>query len=119
VVCIKPARLGGLGEALDAVAWCTGHGVPWWIGGMFESGVGRRVTTAVAALAGPSLPGDLAPPATYLANDVVGPEALRMDPSTGVCTVVVDEGPGTGPAPDEAAIEIHRVRGVGMAVSDL
>jgi o-succinylbenzoate synthase len=114
VVCIKPARLGGIGEALDVVAWCTAHGVPWWLGGMFESGMGRRVTTALAALPGPVLPGDLAPPATYLAADLVAPVASRTDPRTGWLTVDVDQGPGTGPLPEEEAIESHRIRGVAL-----
>jgi O-succinylbenzoate synthase len=112
VVCIKPARLGGVGEALGAMAWCTEHAVPWWLGGMFESGVGRRVITALAALPGPTLAGDLAPPATYLSADLVAPVECRADPRTGWCTVVVDEGPGTGPVPGEAAIESHRVRSI-------
>lgn len=119
VVCIKPARLGGIGAALDTIDWCTGHGTPWWIGGMFESGVGRRVTTTLAALPGPSLPGDLAPPATYLAGDLVTPVTWRRDPPSGYGTVVLDQGPGTGPPPDQEAIETYRVRGAGVAVSDI
>ncbi len=57
VVCVKPSRLGGIGAALDVIDWCRSVGVTWWIGGMFESGVARRALVALAALAGPTLPG--------------------------------------------------------------
>jgi o-succinylbenzoate synthase len=100
VVCVKPARLGGIGSALDVVSWCTTARVPWWIGGMFESGVGRAVTTALAAVPGASLPGDLAPSDTYLADDVVAPAATRTDPVTGRLLVGVADTPGLAPPPD-------------------
>ncbi|MGD0880512.1 MAG: o-succinylbenzoate synthase [Acidimicrobiales bacterium] len=114
VVCVKPARLGGLGAALEAIEWCTTTGVPWWIGGMFESGYARRVTTALAALPGPTLPGDVAPPADYLAADLVGPLAGRVDAETGRLAVPVSEVPGMGPVPDRAALEELLVRRVSV-----
>jgi O-succinylbenzoate synthase len=110
VVCVKPARLGGIGAALEVVAWCTAAGVPWWVGGMFESGLGRRVNTALGALPGPSLPGDLAPPATYLAVDLVGPPSTRVDPDTGTLVVTVSDVPGSGPVPDDAVLGARTVR---------
>ena len=105
VVCVKPARLGGIGNALDVVAWCADAGVPWWVGGMFESGIGLRVTTALAALPGPSLPGDLAPPSTYLGVDLAPPARSRPDPVSHVLSVGVHDGPGLAPAPDEAVLD--------------
>lgn len=104
VVCVKPARLGGIGRGLEVVDWCTAGGVPWWVGGMFESGLGRRVTTALAALPGSSLPGDLAPPSSYLAGDLVDPEPVRRDPSDGRLYVPVSVAPGMAPPPDPAAL---------------
>lgn len=105
VVCVKPARLGGIGNALDVVEWCGAAGVPWWIGGMFESGVGRRVTTALAALPGRSLPGDLAPPSSYLAVDLATPGPSRVDPSSNTLLVSVHDGPGLAPAPDGTVLD--------------
>jgi len=110
VVCVKPARLGGIGRALDVLTWCTAAGVPWWIGGMFESGLGRRANTALAALPGLSLPGDLAPPGVYLAADLVEPEWTRLDPANGHLVVAVSDVPGLSPAPDPGALEDHGVR---------
>ena len=109
VVCVKPARLGGIGAALDVVAWCSAGGIPWWVGGMFESGLGRRVTTALGALAGPVLPGDLAPPESYLAADLVGPERSHVVPGSGHLVVAVSGDPGMAPVPDAAALATHRV----------
>ncbi len=110
VVCVKPSRLGGIGRAIDVLGWCTAAGVPWWIGGMFESGLGRRVNTVLAALGGTSLPGDLAPPEAYLAADLVEPERTRVDPSTGHLVVAVSDVPGLSPAPDPGALDEHAVR---------
>jgi O-succinylbenzoate synthase len=117
VVCVKPARLGGMGNALDVVSWCSSAGVPWWVGGMFESGLGRRVTTALGALPGTSLAGDLAPPDDYLAADLVGPEARRVDPGTGRLTIAVSDVPGTSPLPEESVLVAHVVRRVGVLVA--
>jgi len=110
MVCVKPARLGGLGRALDVVSWCASHDVPWWVGGMFESGIGRRVTTVLGALPGAALPGDLAPPDAYLASDLVGPESRRLHPSSGRLTVAVSDVPGSSPVPGAAELAEHRVR---------
>jgi len=117
VVCVKPARLGGMGSALDVIAWCTSGGVPWWVGGMFESGLGRRVTTALGALPGSSLAGDLAPPDAYLAADLVGAEERRVEPGTGRLVVAVSDVPGTSPAPEEAVLDAHGVRRVAVPVA--
>ena len=105
VVCVKPGRLGGIANALDVLAWCSARRVPWWIGGMFESGLGRRVTTALSALPGPSLPGDLAPPEAYLAADLVGAESRRVDPGTGHLLVAVSDAPGLSPVPIPSALD--------------
>jgi O-succinylbenzoate synthase len=110
VVCVKPARLGGIGAALEVIAWCGSRGVPWWIGGMFESGFARGVNRALAALPGPSLPGDLAPPSSYLVGDLVGPVSGGIDPAAGRLVLPVPAGPGLGPAPDTALLDRWSVR---------
>ena len=56
VVCVKPARLGGLGAALEVVDRCAGRGIPLWMGGMFETGYARGVITALGALDGMAWP---------------------------------------------------------------
>jgi len=58
---VKPARMGGVLEALDGVAWCQRHGVAVYFGGMFEIGPGRRQLLALASLLAPDGPNDIAP----------------------------------------------------------
>jgi L-alanine-DL-glutamate epimerase-like enolase superfamily enzyme len=58
---VKPARLGGVFEALAAAAACQARGIAVYLGGMFELDVGRRQLQALAALLCPDSPNDLAP----------------------------------------------------------
>jgi O-succinylbenzoate synthase len=99
VVCVKPARLGGIGAALETVAACSAAGVPLWIGGMFESGFARQVNAVIASLPGFAWPGDLSAPGTYLDEDLV------VGPTRPPASVVPSRVPGTGPAPDGPTVE--------------
>jgi L-alanine-DL-glutamate epimerase-like enolase superfamily enzyme len=78
---VKPARMGGILEALECVARCAAAGIDVYFGGMFEVGIGRRQLWALAALLCPEAPNDVAPLA-------IGPEApprperLRIDPGS-------------------------------------
>jgi L-alanine-DL-glutamate epimerase-like enolase superfamily enzyme len=58
---VKPARIGGVLEALDVVAACAARGIAVYFGGMFEVGVGRAQLQALAALLCPDAPNDVAP----------------------------------------------------------
>ena len=115
VVCVKPSRLGGIAACLDVVDWCRAAGVPWWFGGMFESGYGRHALAALAALPGPTLPGDLAPASTYLAADLVDPVPVTRDLSSGALLIAVHRGPGIAPLPWADAIGAHLVRDVAVS----
>jgi O-succinylbenzoate synthase len=108
VVCVKPARLGGIGRALELVEWCHAHAVPLWMGGMFESGYARRVNTTVAGLPGFAWPGDLSPARWYLADDLVGePELVRSGPDRSLAALPAP-GPGMGPPPSAEALRRYR-----------
>ncbi|MGD0314157.1 MAG: o-succinylbenzoate synthase [Acidimicrobiales bacterium] len=110
VVCVKPARLGGLGPALDVVERCTSAGVPLWMGGMFESGYARGVNAAVAALPGFSWPGDLSPSRAYLGDDLVPEPRLSRPRPRRALTAALPGGPGMGPPPDPAVLERFGIR---------
>lgn len=112
MVCVKPARLGGIGAALEVISWCEARGVPWWIGGMFETGFARGVNRVLAARPGRSFPGDLSPPSTYLTEDLVQPEPGRIDARSGHLTFPVPAGPGLGSTPDRSLLEPWTVRRV-------
>jgi o-succinylbenzoate synthase len=106
VVCVKPARLGGIGAALETVQACAAAGVPVWIGGMFESGFARQVNAVIASLPGFSWPGDLSWPGGYLTHDLVAWPGM---PSATVLRPAV---PGLGPAPDAPTVDRLTVRRV-------
>lgn len=108
VVCVKPARLGGIGRALGLIQMCADSGVPLWMGGMFESGFARGLNTTLAALAGFSWPGDLSPAHWYLDEDPArAPDPTRSGPGDVLCAHLPD-GPGVGyPPPDPAILERH------------
>jgi O-succinylbenzoate synthase len=110
VVCVKPARLGGLGAALEVIEACGAGGVPLWMGGMYESGYARGVNATLAALPGFAWPGDLTPASDYLDTDLVPPPELGRSGPSGSLAVSVPDGPGLGPAPDPDALERHAVK---------
>jgi len=58
---LKPARMGGVLEALACAERCARLGIDVYVGGMFEVGVGRRQLRALAALLCPDAPNDVAP----------------------------------------------------------
>jgi o-succinylbenzoate synthase len=114
VVGVKPARLGGIGAALQVIESCVENRVPMWIGGMFESGFARGVNTALATLPGFAWPGDLSPAATYLAADIVPASGTR---GSTLPDVDSPEGPGMSEPPDPELLEDHRVRHVVLSAT--
>jgi hypothetical protein len=58
---VKPARMGGVFEAFACIARCTAAGIAVYLGGMFETGVGRTQLRTLAALFAPDGPNDIAP----------------------------------------------------------
>ena len=105
VVCVKPARLGGLGAALGVVELCVEQEVPMWMGGMYESGYARGVNATLAALPGFAWPGDLSPADGYLGTDLVPARPARRDGPGRSMVVDLPSGPGLGPAPNREVLE--------------
>jgi len=58
---LKPARMGGVLEALACATRFAAEGIAVYMGGMFEVGVGRAQLRALAALLCPDGPNDIAP----------------------------------------------------------
>ena len=91
IINIKPGRVGGYLAARRIHDLCLDRGVPVWCGGMVETGIGRAANTALAALPGFTLPGDISAASRFYARDIV------TDPITvedGFVTVA--QGPGLG-----------------------
>jgi O-succinylbenzoate synthase len=101
VACLKPGRLGGVRAARMAHEACAAAGVPVFVGGFFEAGLGRSANLALAARLAqdaPGLVGDLSDPSTYLEIDPCGYSEVRDG------WVRLPLQPGVGPGPDGAAL---------------
>jgi O-succinylbenzoate synthase len=98
VVNIKPGRVGGYLEARRIHDVCVAHGVPVWVGGMLETGLGRAANVALAALPGCTLPGDTSASDRYYSRDITAPFVLDAG------HLAVPTGPGIGVTPDPESL---------------
>jgi O-succinylbenzoate synthase len=94
VLCLKPGRVGGWVAARAIHDRCLDLGLPVWVGGMLETGLGRAANLAVAGLPGMTLPPDLDPRGRYH-PDLADPRLPGVDG-----LVAVPTGPGVGAVPD-------------------
>ena len=77
MVNIKPSRLGGLRNLLDAYAYCAERGIGNYGGGQFELGVGRGQNQYLASMFHADAPNDVAPTGYNLPQP---PEGLPSSP---------------------------------------
>jgi O-succinylbenzoate synthase len=105
VINIKPGRVGGLLEARRVHDVARERGVPVWIGGMLETGIGRATNVAMAALPGVTMPGDTSASDRYFHRDLTSPFVLEAGG-----TMRVPGGPGIGVAPLPEALDECTVR---------
>src|SRR5216684_3836480 len=99
IINIKPGRVGGYPEARRIHDLCAEHGLPVWMGGMLETGIGRAGNVAMAAMANFKLPGDTSASDRYYHRDITEPFVLvdgRLN---------VPDGPGLGVNVDVAYLE--------------
>ncbi|HEV7762457.1 MAG TPA: o-succinylbenzoate synthase [Acidimicrobiales bacterium] len=94
---LKVGRVGGLLETRRIHERCVAEGLPLRAGGMLETGLGRAVNLAVAALPGCTLPPDLGPSARYFTQDI---------------TPAFDDRDGTMAVPDGAGLGIEPLQEV-------
>jgi o-succinylbenzoate synthase len=99
---VKTGRVGGMLEARRIHDVCQAANVPVWMGGMFETGIGRAFNIAVAALPNFTLPADMSPPLMYFPEDLVDPGFVVEDGWVEVSTDI-----GLGYPVIEASIERH------------
>jgi O-succinylbenzoate synthase len=92
IINIKPGRVSGMSEAKRIHDYCHERGVPVWMGGMLETGIGRAANVAVASLPGFTLPGDISASARYYHEDIIE-EPFTLNPDS---TLAVPTGPGLG-----------------------
>jgi len=90
IINIKPGRVGGYLEARRIHDLCAEHGVPVWMGGMLETGLGRAGNVAMAAMPNFTLPGDTSASDRYYHRDITAPFVLHDG------QLEVPAGPGLG-----------------------
>lgn len=93
IINLKVSRVGGLHNARNIHSFCYGAGVPLWVGGMLETGVGRAANLIIAALPGVTLPSDISATNRYYDPDIID-EVFTLNAEDS--TVDVPTGPGLG-----------------------
>jgi L-alanine-DL-glutamate epimerase-like enolase superfamily enzyme len=85
MVNVKPSRLGGLRNLLDAYDYCAERGIGTYGGGQFELGAGRGQNQYLASLFHADAPNDVAPsgfnlpePAPGLPSSPLPPQPARL-----------------------------------------
>ena len=78
MVNVKPSRLGGLRNLLDAFDYCAERGIGNYGGGQFELGVGRGQIQYLASLFHADAPNDVAPTGFNLPEPPAGLPAARL-----------------------------------------
>jgi L-alanine-DL-glutamate epimerase-like enolase superfamily enzyme len=83
MVNIKPSRLGGLRNLLDAYDYCSERAIGNYGGGQFELGAGRGQNQYLASLFHPDAPNDVAPTGFNLPTPPAGlpPSPLEAAPA--------------------------------------
>jgi len=80
MVNIKPSRLGGLENLLDAFDFCAEHGIGNYGGGQFELGVGREQIQYLASIFHADAPNDVAPTGYNLPEPPAGLPESPLSP---------------------------------------
>src|SRR5467141_3078875 len=97
IINIKPGRVGGYLEAKRIHDLCASRGIPVWMGGMLETGLGRAGNVAMAAMANFTLPGDTSASDRYYHRDITTEPFVLNEGRLKVPT-----GPGLGVNVDES-----------------
>ena len=91
MVNIKIGRVGGLSTAIRIHDLARDAGLPCWVGGMLESGIGSGLNIELAGLSNFTYPGDLFPSVFFYREDLTEPEVVMNPDSTFTLSTV----PGT------------------------
>lgn len=70
---VKIGRFGGVKPALDFIQAAHGCGITVWMGGMYDTGISRRLHAAFGTLGFVRAPGDVGSTGRYLAHDITTP----------------------------------------------
>ena len=96
---LKPGRVGGPVETFRILAEAQGLGLPVWVGGMFETGIGRFANLRVARRLPSAQAHDLSPSSRYFTVDLLE-RPLEMDAQG-----TIDLGGEAPPALDDGILQ--------------
>lgn len=99
---LKPGRVGGPLNVVRLTELCRQFKIPVWIGGMFETGIGRSANLRIAARFPQAIGHDLSPSSRYFLEDIVH-EPPIMD-ANGTIALPTDS-----PSVHEANLNKYRV----------
>jgi O-succinylbenzoate synthase len=68
---LKPGRVGGLAISLQMLDFCRENEISCWIGGMFETGIGRTANLRIAGCLPKAKAHDLSPSHRYFLEDLI------------------------------------------------
>lgn len=103
---LKIGRVGGLSVARRLHDRAHEAGIPCWVGGMLESGIGGGLSIELAGLSNFTYPADLFPSAFFYRQDLTEPE-LILNPD---CTFSLSTVPGTPYRPNLDRIAARTLR---------
>ena len=75
---LKIGRVGGITNSLEMMNYCYDNDIACWIGGMFETGIGRMQNLELAAFLPNASAHDLSPSGRYFKEDIILP-AIQME----------------------------------------
>lgn len=70
---VKVGKMGGIAPTLRFVALAAERGLQLWMGGMYDTGISRRVAAAFETLPVVNAPGDIGSTARYFHTDIATP----------------------------------------------
>ncbi len=95
---IKPGRVGGLYNTIAIIEYCFANNIPAWIGGMFETGIGRAQNLQIASFLTKAVAHDQSPSSRYFKQDVLT-QPIEMENG------FIDESYFMNPEIDEGAFD--------------
>ncbi|MEN0003185.1 MAG: o-succinylbenzoate synthase [Bacteroidota bacterium] len=75
---LKIGRVGGIASSIAILNYCHEHQLPCWLGGMFETGIGRLLNLEMASYLPDAKAHDLSPSSRYFKEDIIAP-AVQME----------------------------------------
>ncbi|WP_420574179.1 o-succinylbenzoate synthase [Kordia sp.] len=70
---LKVGRVGGVLKSIEIIQYCAEQNIPCWIGGMFETGIGRSLNLRMASYLPNARAHDLSPSDRYFLEDIIQP----------------------------------------------